>query len=115
MRGLGAQAEPAVGVAHGVGEARAAGHDEQPMAPTELAEGGAEARQRVVADTAADLDDGQHRRAASSAASAAAGPPGPAATARPMREATSRPMNAPEPAATTGASGSPTRRAASSI
>ena len=44
VRGLRPQAEAAIGVAHGVGEARAAGHDEQRMAPAELAERGAQRR-----------------------------------------------------------------------
>ena len=74
MRGLRAQPEATVGVAHRVGEACAAGHDEQRMALAELAECGAQPRQRVVAETAADLDDRQHSRAARSVASAAAGP-----------------------------------------
>ena len=60
------QSEAAVGVAHRVGEARAAGHDEQRMALAERAERGAQPPQRVVAggaaETAADLDDGQHSR-----------------------------------------------------
>ena len=77
VRGRRRQAEAAVGLAHGVGEPRAAGNDEQRVALTELAERGAQRAQRVVsraaAEAAADLDDGQHRRAASSAASAAAG------------------------------------------
>ena len=113
---VGAQPEAAVRVAHGVGEAGAAGHDEQRMALAQFAERGAQRLQRVRADPAADLDDGQHRRFASSAASAAAGPEvGESATARPRRAATSRPRNAPEPTATTGASAGCTRRAASSI
>ena len=78
---------------------------------------GAQRAQRVVAraaaEPAADLDDGQHRRAARSAASAAAGAISPSgraprrasATARPRRAATSRPRKAPEPTATTGAPG----------
>ena len=73
---------------------------------------GAQRRQRVLADPAADLDDGQHARAASSAASAAAGPVvGMSATARPMRSATSRPRKAPMPTATTGASAGAARGA----
>ena len=59
MRGRRAQSEAAVGFAHGVREPRAARHDEQRMAPAELAERGAQARERVVAETPADLDDGQ--------------------------------------------------------
>ena len=46
--GRGAQPEAAVGVADGVGEAGAAGHDEQRMALAELAEHGAQRPQRVA-------------------------------------------------------------------
>ena len=49
VRGRRAQPEAAVGVAHGVGEAGAAGHDEQRMALAELAERRAQRPQRVVA------------------------------------------------------------------
>ena len=116
---VGAQLEAPVGVAHRVGEARAAGHDDQRVALPELAERCAQPRQRAVAEAAADLDDGQHSRAARSAASAAAVEPHRAgATARPSRAATSRARKAPAPTATTGASGGSgrsTRRAASSI
>ena len=52
MRGLRGQSEAAIGVAHGVGEAGAAGHDEQRMAPAELAERVAQRPQRVVAGPA---------------------------------------------------------------
>ena len=47
MRGRVRQREAAVGVADGVGEPRAAGDDEQPVALGELAERRADARERV--------------------------------------------------------------------
>ena len=65
MRGLVAQREAPVAVADRVGERAAARYDEQPVAPTELADRPAQVEQRVVAglagEPAADLHDRQHR------------------------------------------------------
>ena len=93
-----AECEAAVGFTYRVGEVRAAGDDKRGVALAELAERRAQFAQRVVAgsaaEPAAELDDGQHRRAASNAASAAAGATsvpaapheaGASATARPRR------------------------------
>ena len=54
MGGRGAQSEAAVGVAHGIGEPRAAGHDEQRVALAELGDRRAQRAQRVVAGPAAE-------------------------------------------------------------
>ena len=84
MRGLRVQAEAAIGVAHGVGEAARRRARRAADGAGRARRARRRARQRVVADAAADLDDGQHRRAASSAASAAAGPQAVSATAPPQ-------------------------------
>jgi hypothetical protein len=64
MRRRRGQSEAAIGIAHGVREARPAGDDEQRVAPAELPERRAQRPQGVVPggalEPAADLDDRQH-------------------------------------------------------